>query len=76
MSSNEAIKLAGLGLGILSLRTLGMELALRRLAVLKVEGFPIMRHGYIVHRAGKRLSPVARAFKEFVPRQTTRLTPE
>ena len=69
MSSNEAIKQAvqaGLGLGILSLQTLEMELALKRLAVLEVEGFPIMRHWYIVHRADKRLSPVAQAFKEFV----------
>jgi DNA-binding transcriptional LysR family regulator len=78
MSSNEAIKQAvqaGLGLGILSLQTLEMELALKRLAVLKVEGFPIMRHWYIVHRADKRLSPVAQAFKEFVLGQATRLTP-
>jgi DNA-binding transcriptional LysR family regulator len=69
MSSNEAIKQAvqaGLGLGILSLQTLEMELALKRLAVLNVEGFPILRHWYIVHRADKRLSPVALAFKEFV----------
>jgi len=69
MSSNEAIKQAvqaGLGLGILSLQTLEMELALKRLAVLNVDGFPIMRHWYIVHRADKRLSPVAQAFKEFV----------
>lgn len=69
MSSNEAIKQAvqaGLGLGILSLQTLEMELALKRLAVLKVEDFPIMRHWYIVHRADKRLSPVAQAFKDFV----------
>lgn len=69
MSSNEAIKQAvqaGLGLGILSLQTLEMELALKRLAVLNVDGFPIMRHWYIVHRADKRLSPSAQAFKEFV----------
>ncbi|KVW95845.1 LysR family transcriptional regulator [Thiobacillus denitrificans] len=69
MSSNEAIKQAvqaGLGLGILSLQTLEMELALKRLAVLNVDGFPILRHWYIVHRADKRLSPVAQAFKEFV----------
>jgi len=69
MSSNEAIKQAvqaGLGLGILSLQTLEMERALKRLAVLDVEGFPIMRHWYIVHRADKRLSPAAQAFKEFV----------
>jgi DNA-binding transcriptional LysR family regulator len=69
MSSNEAIRQAvqaGLGLGILSLQTLEMELALERLAVLDVDGFPIMRHWYVVHRADKRLSPAALAFKEFV----------
>ncbi|MBW8307880.1 MAG: LysR family transcriptional regulator [Thiobacillus sp.] len=69
MSSNEAIKQAvqaGLGLGILSLQTLEMELALKRLAILRVDGFPIMRHWYIVHRADKRLSPVALAFKNFL----------
>lgn len=69
MNSNEAIKQAvqaGLGLGILSLQTLEMERALKRLAVLDVEGFPIMRHWYVVHRADKRLSPTAQAFKEFV----------
>lgn len=54
------------GAGLLSLQTLEMELALKRLAVLKVEGFPIMRHWYIVHRADKRLSPVALAFKNFL----------
>ena len=26
-----------------------------------------MRHGYIVHRADKRLSPVPQALKAFVP---------
>ena len=69
MSSNEAIKLAvqaALGLGILSLQTLELELAQKRLAVLNVEGFPIMRHWYVVHRADKRLSPAAQAFKDFV----------
>ncbi len=69
MSSNEAIKQAvqaGLGLGILSLQTLEMELALKRLAVLTIEDFPIMRHWYIVHRDDKRLSPAALAFKNFL----------
>lgn len=78
MSSNEAIKQAvqaGLGLGILSLQTLEMELALKRLAVLGVEGFPIMRHWYVVHRADKRLSPAAQAFKAFVLGSATERTP-
>lgn len=69
MSSNEAIRQAvqaGLGLAVLALQTLEMELAFDRLAVLNVEGFPIMRHWNLVHRADKRLSPAAQAFKQFV----------
>ena len=69
MSSNEAIKQAvqaGLGLGIVSIHTLEMELELKRLEILDVESFPILRHWYVVHRKGKRLSPVAQAFKDFV----------
>ena len=69
MSSNEAIKhavMAGLGLGIVSLHTLEMEFKLGRLAVLNVEGFPILKDWYIVHREGKRFSAAAEAFKAFV----------
>ncbi len=69
MSRNEAIKhavMAGLGLGIVSIHTLEMELALGRLVVLNVEGFPILKDWYIVHRSGKRFSAAAQAFKEFV----------
>jgi DNA-binding transcriptional LysR family regulator len=69
MGSNEAIKQsvqANLGLGLLSHDTVEMELALERLAVLPVTEFPIMRHWYVVHRKGKRLSAVAQAFKEYL----------
>jgi len=68
VGSNEAIKQsvqAGLGLGLLSRATIEQELALKRLVVLDVEDFPIMRHWYVVHRKGKRLSAVAEAFKQF-----------
>jgi DNA-binding transcriptional LysR family regulator len=69
MSRNEAIKhavMAGLGLGIVSIHTLEMELKLERLVILNVEGFPILKDWYIVHRSGKRFSATAQAFKEFV----------
>lgn len=72
MSSNEAIKQAveaGLGLGIVSIHTLELELETRRLQVLDVKGFPIRRHWYVIQRKGKRLSPVAQAFKTFVLEQ-------
>jgi DNA-binding transcriptional LysR family regulator len=76
MSSNEAIKQgveAGLGLGVVSLHTLAMELALGRLVVLDVVKFPIMRYWYIVYREGKRLSLVAQSFREFVLQEAAQL---
>ncbi len=69
IGSNEAIKQsvqAGLGLGLLSRATIEQELALKRLAVLDIEDFPIMRHWYVVHRKGKRLSATADVFKRFI----------
>jgi DNA-binding transcriptional LysR family regulator len=69
MTSNEAIKQAveaGLGLGIVSIHTLELELETGRLNILDVQDFPIMRHWYVLQRKGKRLSPAAQAFKEFV----------
>ncbi len=69
MSSNEAIKQAveaGLGLGIVSIHTLALELATETLVILDVEDFPILRYWHLVHRTGKRLSPPAEAFRQFV----------
>jgi len=68
MNRSEAIKqavMAELGLGIVSLHTIDMELALKRLVVLDVEDFPIMRQWYIVHREGKRFAAIPEAFKDF-----------
>jgi DNA-binding transcriptional LysR family regulator len=69
MASNETIKqavIAGMGLSLLSLHTVGLELATRRLVVLDVAGLPIVRNWYVVHLAQKRLSPVAQALKAFL----------
>jgi DNA-binding transcriptional LysR family regulator len=69
VGSNEAIKQsvqAGLGLGLLSRATIEQELELKRLVVLDVAEFPIMRHWYLVHRRGKRLSAAAEVFKDFM----------
>lgn len=68
-SSNGAIKqavISGLGLGIASLHTLALELESNKLFILDVDEFPIMRHWYIVKKQGKELSPVTRAFQEFI----------
>ena len=67
--STETIKqavIAGMGLGFLSAHTLSLELRTGTLAVLDVQGFPLMRNWYVVHRRTKRLPPVAQAFKDFL----------
>jgi len=69
VGSNEAIKQsvqAGLGLGLLSQATIEQELALKRLVVLDIAEFPIMRQWFVVHRKGKRLSAAAEAFRNFL----------
>jgi len=69
MNRAEAIKqavMAELGLGIVSLHTIEMELALKRLVILNVEDFPIMRQWNIVYRDGKRFAAIPDAFKTFV----------
>lgn len=69
LTSNEALKqavAAGLGLGIVSGHTLEPELRAGQLKVLDVAHFPIRRQWFVVHRRGKRLSPIAQAFKTFV----------
>lgn len=76
MSKNESIKQAvqaGMGLSILSLNTVMLELEAKRLTVLDVDDFPIMRHWYLVHRSGKRLPGVAQAFKEFMLNEAAEL---
>ncbi len=67
--STETIKqavIAGMGLGFLSAHTIGQELRGGSLAVLDVEGFPLMLNWYLVQRRDKRLPPVAQAFREFL----------
>jgi len=69
MTRNEAIKQAvraGLGLSVVSLHTVELELETQRLVILDVEGFPLERQWHLVYRRGRRLSPAARAFREFV----------
>jgi DNA-binding transcriptional LysR family regulator len=69
IKSFETIKqavMAGMGVSFLSAHTISQELELRRLAVLRVEGLPVVRSWHVVHLARKRLPPVAAAFKAFL----------
>ena len=67
--TNEALKQAvraGLGLGVVSLQTIELELQAGCLVVLPVEGFPIVRQWYVLHRTHKRLSAAASTFRELL----------
>lgn len=69
MTSNETIKqavMAGMGISFISERTIVLELATGHIARLNVKGTPLKRHWYVVHRAEKRLLPVAQAFHQFL----------
>ena len=72
MPSNETIKqavMAGMGLSFLSMRTVRHELASGHIALVDIEGLPVMGNWYITHLSHKKLSPAARAFKEFLIEQ-------
>ena len=69
IKSTETIKqavMAGMGVSFLSAHTISRELQAKSLAVLNVQGLPLMLHWYVVHRKSKRLPPVAQAFKSFL----------
>lgn len=77
--TSEAIKQAvqaGMGLGITSVHTIELELETKRLKILDVQDFPIMRYWHIVHQKHKRLSTVAQAFKEFLLKEAPALMSE
>ncbi|HEY9738056.1 MAG TPA: LysR substrate-binding domain-containing protein [Trichocoleus sp.] len=69
LGSNEAIKQAvagGLGISVLSLHTIISEGTAGEFAILDIEHFPIERHWYVAHLAGKQLSVVANTFLQYL----------
>jgi len=67
--SNETIKqgvMAGMGLGFISRHTIALELAAERLVILDIQGLPVVRAWYVLHREGKRLSPAAAEFFNYL----------
>jgi DNA-binding transcriptional LysR family regulator len=79
LGSNEAIKQAvagGLGISALSRHALAWEPPIDEIVTLDVQGFPISWHWYVGYPAGKKLSPVARAFLEYLKTEGRRLAEE
>ncbi len=76
LGSSEAIKravMAGLGISVLSLHSLGLELEAGLLTILDVEHFPLMRQWYAVHRRDKKLSNTASRFLAFLLQDGSRI---
>jgi len=72
LHSNETLKqavMAGLGIGFISLHTIGLELQHGLIALLDVEGAPVVRAWNVVHTQSKMLSPAAEAFRYFMLEQ-------
>ncbi|MCW8944074.1 MAG: LysR family transcriptional regulator [Sedimenticola sp.] len=69
LNGGEAIKQAvraGLGLAVVSAHTIELELETGRLVTLDVAGFPLLKKWFMVHRRGKRLSPSAKTFHDYL----------
>ena len=69
LRSNEAVKqavIAGLGYSLLPLVSIKNELENEQIKIIKKEGFPIDSHWNLVYLKNKRLSPVAKAFLEYI----------
>lgn len=69
LGDNSAVKegvAAGLGIAVLHRRAVHLEVALKRLVVLDIQGFPLRRQWHVVHRKEKRLSQAALAFRGFL----------
>src|SRR4051812_14972922 len=82
IGSNETIKqamMAGMGVALLSAHTIAAEVADGRLAVLDVEGLPVVRQWFVVRRSERRLLPAAQGLwnhllwsgADFLPRAQT-----
>jgi DNA-binding transcriptional LysR family regulator len=69
LGSNEAVKesvAGGLGIGVVSRHALHGQQKENGVGIVDVEGFPLASAWHVVHPAGKRLSPLAQAFKQHV----------
>ncbi len=67
--SNETIKqavMAGMGIAVISRHTIGLELALRFIHLLPVDGFPVQRSWYIVRRRSMPMMPAHAHLLSFI----------
>jgi DNA-binding transcriptional LysR family regulator len=69
MSGNETIKqavMANLGMSLVSLHTIGNEIANKQITILHIKDTPIMRTWYIVTPNNRDATPATQAFRQFI----------
>jgi len=79
LTSNEAVKqavIAGLGYSIMPLIGIKNELMNHQLQIIPVKGFPIKSTWYLIWLMGKKLSPVANAYLNYVKKEKQHIIQE
>lgn len=79
LSSNEALKqavISGLGLSIMPLIGLKNELKDKELFIIPHKNLPIISHWYLIWLKSKNLSPVAKAYLNFINTEKKRIIDE
>ena len=69
--SNETIKqavMANMGIAVISRHTIGLELALRLMVTLPVDGFPVMRSWFVVRRRSMPMMPAHACVQDYLQR--------
>ncbi|MGB3548998.1 MAG: LysR family transcriptional regulator [Saprospiraceae bacterium] len=79
LTSNEAVKqavIAGLGYSIMPLIGIHNELEMKQLQIIPVHGLPIITQWSLIWPGGKRHSPTALAFREYLRQNRERVVEE
>jgi LysR family transcriptional regulator, low CO2-responsive transcriptional regulator len=79
IGSNETIKhavMAGMGVAMVSAHIVAAEVADGRVAILDVEGLPIIRQWFAVRRSERRLLPAAQSLWEHLRRSGAQFLPK
>jgi len=74
LGSNEAVRQAvmgGLGISVLSLSSIELETAAKKIVVINTEKFPLQKQWFAVSRRGKQLPRAAGAFLSFLKDRAT-----
>jgi DNA-binding transcriptional LysR family regulator len=77
--SNETIKqaiIAGLGYSIMPMIGLRNELSNDQLQIIPMEGLPICTDWYLIYLENKKLSPIAKAFVDFIEKEKENIIEE